>query len=152
MEGLAHGDLELVVGGEDEVLGADEAVEGAGGEAEEAEHVDGELKVVGGGAEADEAAHQEAEHGDLVLEAAGGGGGGAGEVGGEELAGVEAVFVGVFVAAGCAAAARRGGGGGHEGIIAQMFEIGKRGTHLSQGFHEIPGVFVWKKFNIDKED
>jgi hypothetical protein len=31
------------------------------------------------------------------------------------------VFVGVFVAAGCAAAAGWRGGGGHEGIVAQMF-------------------------------
>ena len=101
----------------DEVLGADETVEAGGGEDEGAEDLD----IFPGGDFGvgffEDAADVDAEHVDLVVEAGGIGFLEVFDFGAIEMAGIEAVFEGVFVAEGSAGAVLGGGGfGGHEGV------------------------------------
>ncbi len=85
-------------GGGDEVLGAHQAGEAGGGQAQDADEVGDFGEGVGGLAELDEAAGEDAQGGDLIVEAVEIGAFQVFQLGGLELAGVEAVADSVGVA------------------------------------------------------
>lgn len=110
-------------------LGADETVDGEGGETEDTQGEGGFLKVLGLAAELDDAAGLDAQHGDLVdkpgilsfFEVF--------DIGRFELVGVEAVFEGVLVAARGAATAAEGTFKGvwvrgHDGAPIEIMRVG----------------------------
>ena len=90
--------IEIGIAGGEEVLGAGEAGDGGGGQAENAEDV-GKLVEIGiGEGGFDEATGEEADEGNLFDEAGDIGGFDAGEVTFFEATGVEAMLEGVLVA------------------------------------------------------
>lgn len=91
--------------GKDEVLGAYEAGEADGGEADDVQESHDTRQVLDIGAHLNDAADVDAQHSDLLVEAGKLEIFDAGEVGGLELTGVEAVLEGVGVADGGAAPA-----------------------------------------------
>ena len=102
-EGLVEGVLDGVIQLAEGELGAGETVDGEGGEAEDAQGKGGLAEGLGLAGELHDAAGLDAQHGDFVVEAGIPAFFEVFEVSGLELVGVEAVFEGVVVAAGCAA-------------------------------------------------